>query len=147
MILYLHLIQDQISFIIVIIMFLHVKIKKVKFIKNLPTFAKLVYLFYFLSYYIISFCGEGGLWSYGCWISTNYAVSAYHLWSCEIETHAWRGVLDTTLCDKVCQCLTAGRWFSLDTPASFTNKTNRHNITEALFKVSLNLITFLLLLI
>jgi hypothetical protein len=27
-----------------------------------------------------------------------------------------RGVLDTTLCDKVCQWLTAGQWFSLGTP-------------------------------
>jgi hypothetical protein len=26
-----------------------------------------------------------------------------------------RGVLDTTLCDKVCQWLTAGQWFSLGT--------------------------------
>ena len=25
----------------------------------------------------------------------------------------WRGVLDTTLCDKVCQRLATGRWFSL----------------------------------
>jgi hypothetical protein len=27
-----------------------------------------------------------------------------------------RGVLDTTLCDKLCQWLTAGQWFSLGTP-------------------------------
>ena len=27
-----------------------------------------------------------------------------------------RGVLDTTLYDKVCQWLTAGQWFSLGTP-------------------------------
>ena len=59
MMLYLHLLQDQVSFIIVIIMFLYVKIKKVKFIKNLPTFAKLVYVFHFLSYYIIFFAGRG----------------------------------------------------------------------------------------
>jgi len=45
MMLYLHLLQYQISFIIVIIMFLHVKMKRVKLIKSLPTFAKLVYLF------------------------------------------------------------------------------------------------------
>ena len=29
--------------------------------------------------------------------------SAYHHYSCEFEFHSWRGVLDTTLCDKVCQ--------------------------------------------
>jgi hypothetical protein len=51
--------------------------------------------------------------------------------SCEIEPHSWRGVLDTTLCDKVCQWLAAGRWFSLGTPVSFTNKMVRHDITEA----------------
>jgi hypothetical protein len=34
---------------------------------------------------------------------------------------SWRGVLDTTLCDKVCQWLTAGRWFSPDTPVSSIN--------------------------
>ena len=74
MILSLHLLQYQISLIIVKIMFLHVKIKKVKFIKNLPTFAKLVYLFVlFLSYYIL-LRGWGCPWSYGWWIST----TAYH---------------------------------------------------------------------
>jgi len=26
---------------------------------------------------------------------------------------SWRGVLDTTLCDQVCQWFTTGRWFSL----------------------------------
>ena len=32
-----------------------------------------------------------------------YAISAYHHWSCEFETHSSRDVLDTTLCDQVCQ--------------------------------------------
>ena len=40
-----------------------------------------------------------------------------------------RGVLDTTLCDKVCQWLTAGQWFSLGTPVFSTNETDHHNIT------------------
>jgi hypothetical protein len=31
------------------------------------------------------------------------AVSAYHHYSCEFEPLSWGGVLDTTLCDKVCQ--------------------------------------------
>jgi len=39
------------------------------------------------------------------------------------EPRSWRGVLDTTLCDKVCQWLTAGWWFSSGTPVSSTNKT------------------------
>ena len=37
-------------------------------------------------------------------------------------------VLDTTLCDKVCQWLAAGWWFSPDTPVSSTNKTDHHDI-------------------
>jgi len=55
-----------------------------------------------------------------------------------------RGVLDTTLCDKVCQGLAARRWFSTGTPDSFTNKTDRHDITELLLKVALNTIPLLL---
>jgi hypothetical protein len=47
--------------------------------------------------------------------------------SCELESNSWLGVLDTPLCDKVCRFLAAGRWFSL---LSFTNKTDRHNITN-----------------
>ena len=35
--------------------------------------------------------------------TTTYAISAYHHQSCEFECHSWRGVIDTTLCDKVCQ--------------------------------------------
>jgi hypothetical protein len=33
-----------------------------------------------------------------------------------------------------------GRWFSPGTLVSFTNKTDRHNITEILLKVALNTI-------
>jgi hypothetical protein len=54
------------------------------------------------------------------------------------------GVLDITLCDTVCQWLTAGRWFSLDTPVSSTNKTYCHDITKILLKVALNTITLTL---
>jgi hypothetical protein len=42
---------------------------------------------------------------------------------------------DTVLCDKVCQWLVAGRWFSPGTPISSTNKTDRHDITEQLLGV------------
>ena len=48
-----------------------------------------------------------------------------------------RGVLDTTLCDKVCQWLGPGRWFSLGSGVSSTNKTDRHDIAEILLKVAL----------
>ena len=49
-------------------------------------------------------------------------------------------VLDTTLCDKVCQWLATGRLFSSGTQVSFTNKTDRHVITELLLNVALNTI-------
>ena len=48
---------------------------------------------------------------------------------------------DTTLCDKSCQWLVTGRWFS---PVSSTNKTDHHDITEILLKVTLNTITLTL---
>jgi hypothetical protein len=44
----------------------------------------------------------------------------------------------TTVCDKVCQWLATGRWFSPGTPISSTNKTDRHGITEILLKVVIN---------
>ena len=51
---------------------------------------------------------------------------------CEFESPRW-GVLDTTLCDKACQWLATGRWFSPGTPVSSTNKTERYywNIVES----------------
>ena len=46
----------------------------------------------------------------------------------------------TTLCDKACQWLSTGWWFSPGPPVSSTNKTDRHDITEILLKVALNTI-------
>ena len=46
----------------------------------------------------------------------------------------------TTLCDKVCQWLATGLWFSQGTPVSSTNKTDHHDIAEILLKVALNTI-------
>jgi hypothetical protein len=40
--------------------------------------------------------------------------------------------------DKAYQLLAHGRWFSPDTPASSTTKTDRHDIAEILLKVALN---------
>ena len=50
------------------------------------------------------------------------------------------GVLNTTFCDKVCQWLATGRWFSPGTLISSTNKTDCHDITEILLKVVLSII-------
>jgi len=35
--------------------------------------------------------------------TTTYAISAYYHKRCKFEPRSWRGVLDTILCDKVCQ--------------------------------------------
>ena len=54
-----------------------------------------------------------------------------------------QGEVHTTLCDKVCRWLATGRsrrWFSPGPPVSSTNKTDRHDITEILLKVALNII-------
>ena len=40
--------------------------------------------------------------------------------------------------NKVCQWLATGQWFSLGTPVSSINKTDRHDVTEILLKVALN---------
>jgi hypothetical protein len=61
----------------------------------------------------------------------------------EFKSHSWGGVLDTTLCDQVCHRQWQV-WFSLGTPVSSTNKTDRHNITEILLKVVLNTIALTL---
>jgi hypothetical protein len=73
--------------------------------------------------------------------ATTCIISAYHHWNCEFESRWWRGVLDTTLCGKVCQRFTTDLWFSPGTPVSSTNKTDCHDITEILLKVALNTIT------
>ena len=75
--------------------------------------------------------------------TTTYAISAYHHWCCEFEYRSGWGVQH--LCDKVSQWLAAGRWFSPGTPASSTNKTDCHDITEILLKVVLNTIIFTLI--
>jgi hypothetical protein len=66
--------------------------------------------------------------------TTTYAISAFHHWSCEFESLWWRGVLDTTVCDKVCQWLVVDRDFSLGSPVSSTNKTDHHDMNEILLK-------------
>ena len=77
------------------------------------------------------------VWSYGSWIYylCNQCLLPLMLWV-RISIR----VRCTTLCDKVCQWLATGRWFSLGPPVSSTNKTDRHDITEILLKVALNTI-------
>ena len=66
--------------------------------------------------------------------TTTYAISAYYQWWCEFEARWRRGVFNTTLCDKVCQWLATGRWFSPGPLVSSTTKTDCHDITECCWK-------------
>ena len=52
--------------------------------------------------------------------------------------YSWRGELDTTLCDKVCQWSVADRGFLR--VLRFSPPTDRHNLSQILLKVALNTI-------
>ena len=91
-----------------------------------------------LDLYTYFFSGPSLSWSYRCWIY-DYLCN-----QCPLPLTLWvrillrRGVVDTTLCDKVCQWLMTGWWFSPGTLVSSTNKTDHHDIDEILLKVALN---------
>jgi hypothetical protein len=70
--------------------------------------------------------------------TTTCTISAYQHYICEFKSRSWRGVLDTTLRDKVFQRLATGRSFS---PVSSSNKTDRRNswnIIESVAKLHSN---------
>ena len=88
--------------------------------------------------------GLSSQWSYCGWIYNylcNQCLLPLTLW---IRISLRGGVLNTTLCHKVCQLIAAGQLFSSGTTVSSTNKTNHHNIAEILLKVTLNTITLTL---
>jgi len=58
-------------------------------------------IFYPLLFIIFNFRGRRGRIMVG--FTTTCAIRAYYHVSCEFDPRSWRGVLDTTLCDKVCQ--------------------------------------------
>ena len=73
-------------------------------------------------------------WSHGSWIYKYLCIqclSPLALWG---RTSLRRDVVDITLCDKVCQWLAAGLWFSQSTLVSSTN------LTEIWLKVVFNTI-------
>ena len=83
--------------------------------------------------------GRSWPWLYGSLIYNYlYAISAYHHWCCAFESRSGRGVQHYMI--KVCQWHATGQWFSPGPPVSSTNKTDCHDITEILFKVTLNTI-------
>ena len=51
---------------------------------------------------------------------------------------------NTTLCDKVCQRLAAGQWFSAGTLVPSPKITDHHDISDILLKVALNTMTLTL---
>jgi hypothetical protein len=69
-------------------------------------------------------------------IKLRRAYNSCRLFCTGVPVNNTLGVLDTTLCDKVCQWLATSLWFSPGTPVSPTNKTDRHDITEILLKVN-----------
>ena len=106
------------------------------FHKELPRKLTWYLLFKFL---FKNHVGPTRSWSYGNWIYIylcNQFLSPLKSW---VEISLRRGVLDTTLCNKVCQWLAVGQWFSLGTPIS-SNKTDHHDIAEILLKMALNTI-------
>ena len=89
------------------------------------------------SHYIVSLLCSWP-WLYGSWIYNylwNQCLSPLMLWV-RISIR----VRCTTLCVKVCQWLATVWWFSPGPPFSSTNKTDHHDITEILLKVTLNTI-------
>ena len=74
---------------------------------------------------------DSRIYNYLC----NQCLSPLTLWLRNLLR--W-GVLNAKLCDKVCQWLATGWWFSPGTPVSSTNKTDCHDITEILLKVPFN---------
>ena len=77
-------------------------------------------------------CHEGPSWPWSHNYICNQCLSQLMLWVW-ISIRAWC----TTLCDKVCQWLATGWWFSPGPPFSSTNKTDCRDITKIVLKVAL----------
>ena len=95
----------------------------------------------FLINYIKNILGLSWPWSYGSWIYNylcNQCQSPLMLW---VRIPLRRGVLDTTLCDQVCQWLLTSQLFFPGTSVPPTNKIDLQDIAEILLKVALIIIT------
>jgi hypothetical protein len=77
-------------------------------------------------------------WTYGSWIYNYLCNQCPSPLQLGVRTPLGRGILDTTLCDKICQLLATDRWFSQGTLVSSTNKTDCHDITKKNLKVALS---------
>ena len=85
--------------------------------------------------------GSSWSWLHGSWIYNYLCNQCLSPLKLRVRTPLRRGILNTTLCDQVCQWLATGRQFSLGKLVSCTNKTDHHDITEILLKVALYIIT------
>jgi hypothetical protein len=56
------------------------------------------------------------MWDHQVGFTTTYAISGYHHKSCKFQSHSWRGVLNTTLHDKICQQQVGGAFQVLGFP-------------------------------
>jgi hypothetical protein len=95
------------------------------------TKIKIKYLAYLAILFFLQGCRDRKS-NYLC----NQCLSPLTLW---VPIPLRQGVLGTTTCDKVCQWLATGLWFSPSTPISSTNKFHRHDITPILLKVASNI--------
>jgi hypothetical protein len=77
-------------------------------------------------------------WSYGSWIYNYASISAYHHWCCEFESRSGRGVQHYVIKFVSDLQQVSGFFWVLWFPPPI--KTNRHNITEILLKVTLSTI-------
>jgi len=96
------------------------------------------YYHYFPLIFSYNLEGPSWLWWYGSWIYSylyNQFLSLLMLWV-RISIRA----RSTALCDKVCQCLAIGRWFSPGPPVSYTNKANRHDISSHVFVLEVSIL-------
>jgi hypothetical protein len=82
--------------------------------------------------------GPSWPWSYDSWMY-NYLCNQC-LWPLMLWVLISISPRCTTSCNKVCQWLATGRWFSPGPPVSSTHETDRHDITEILLKVALSTI-------
>ena len=93
-------------------------------------------LLYLITVWLYFREGPSWSWPYGSWIY-NYLCN-----QCLSPLNFWVGISIRArcTCDKVCQWLATGLWFSPGPPDSFTDKTDCHDLTKILLKVPLNTI-------
>jgi hypothetical protein len=71
--------------------------------------------FFLCSCFSVEWRDPSWSWSYDRCILGYLCNQCLSPLSCEFESHPCWDVLNTTLCDKVCQWLATGQWFSLGT--------------------------------